>query len=105
MKKEARIVFSMLKSLGIDHQVCLSEQSNVRKAMKMCSTGLVTWDTGVSVDYCIAKNFRQPKISSEATVRRLVRNLFSSNVGYRLLLFDRSVVLLLFVDFHIHEYF
>ena len=46
------------------------------------------------------------KISSKATVWRFVRNLFSSNVGHRLLLFDRPViVLLLIVDFHIHEYF
>ena len=58
-----------------------------------------------SMTYCIAKVFRQRKISSKVTVRRFVRNLFSSNVGHRLLLFDRSVVvLLLIVDFHIHEY-
>ena len=30
--------------------------------------------------YCTAKNFRQRKISSKATVRQFVRNLFSSNV-------------------------
>ena len=29
--------------------------------------------------YCTAKNFRQRKISSKATVRQFVRNLFSSN--------------------------
>ena len=31
--------------------------------------------------YCIAGNFRQRKISSKATARQFVRNLFSSNVG------------------------
>ena len=31
--------------------------------------------------YCTAGNFRQRKISSKATVRQFVRNLFSSNVG------------------------
>ena len=39
--------------------------------------------------YCIAGNFRQRKISSEATVRQFVRNLFLSNVG-RLLFGRRS---------------
>ena len=56
--------------------------------------------------YCTVRNFRQRKISSKATVRQFVRNLFSSNVGRRLLLFGRSVVvLLLIVYLHIHEYF
>ena len=32
--------------------------------------------------YCTAKNFRQRKISSKATVRQFVRNLFSSNARY-----------------------
>ena len=59
----------------------------------------------VNTNYRTAKNFRQRKISSKATVRQFVRNLFSSNVGRRLLLFDHSVVaLLLIVYLHIHEY-
>ena len=33
--------------------------------------------------YCIAGNFRQQKISSKATVRQFVRNLFSSKAGRR----------------------
>ena len=33
--------------------------------------------------YCIAGNFHQRKISSKATVRQFVRNLFSSNTGRR----------------------
>ena len=58
------------------------------------------------IRYCTAKKFRQRKILSKATVRQFVRNLFSSNVGRRLLLFDHSVVaLLLIVYLHIHEYF
>ena len=47
--------------------------------------------------YCIARNFRQRKISSKTTVWQFVRNLFSSNVGRRLLLFGYSVVALLLV--------
>ena len=59
-----------------------------------------------SLYYCIGRNFRQRKISSKATVRQFVRNLFSSNVGRRLLLFGHSVVaLLLIVYLHIHKYF
>ena len=56
--------------------------------------------------YCTARNFRLQKISSKATVRQFVRNLFSSNVGRRLLLFGHSVVaLLLIVYHHIYEHF
>ena len=56
--------------------------------------------------YCTARNFRQRKISSKATIRQFVRNLFSSNVGRCLLLFGRSVAaLLLIVYLHINEYF
>ena len=36
-----------------------------------------------SAEYCIAGNFRQRKISSRATIRQFVRNIFSSNVGRR----------------------
>ena len=55
---------------------------------------------------CIARNFRQRKLSSKATVRQFVGNLFSSNVGRRLFLFGRSVVaLLLIVYHHIREHF
>ena len=36
-----------------------------------------------SFKYCNAGNFRQRKILSKATVRQLVRNVFSSNVGRR----------------------
>ena len=35
------------------------------------------------IECCIAGNFRQRKISSKATVRQFVRNLFSSNAGRR----------------------
>ena len=37
---------------------------------------VVFWQMHV---YCTAKKFRQRKISSKATVRQFVRNLFSSN--------------------------
>ena len=35
----------------------------------------------VQLNYCMAGNLRQQKISSKATVRQFVRNFFSSNVG------------------------
>ena len=47
--------------------------------------------------YCMAGNFRQRKISSKATVRQFVKNLFSSNIGHRssAALVDRPVAALL----------
>ena len=42
---------------------------------------LVAYD--YQIQYCMAGNFRQRKISSKATVGQFVGNLFSSNVGRR----------------------
>ena len=55
--------------------------------------------------YCIAGNFRQRKISSKATVRQFIRNIYFRQVPvFARLLFDRSVVaLLLTVYLPIHE--
>ena len=56
--------------------------------------------------YCTAGNFRQWKISSIATTRQFVRNLFSSNAGRRsfaLCSFGRHSLLIVY--FRIHEYF
>ena len=43
----------------------------------------LTFSLELVMDYCIAGNFRQRKISSKAIVRQFVRNLFSSNIGRR----------------------
>ena len=41
------------------------------------------WTWYLERTYCIAGNFRQRQISSKATVRHFVRNLFSSKAGRR----------------------
>ena len=81
---------------------CLVEEnSKDDRKKKLCQS--VTFFCSISKFsiYCTAGNFRQRKISSKATARQFVRNLFSSNM-----LFGRSVVaLLLLIHLHIHEYF
>ena len=68
--------------------VCLAHRNAITRAHARARTSRLRvharWSMPVkSPVYCLARNFRQRKISSKATVGQFVRNLFSSNVGRR----------------------
>ena len=67
---------------AIQHQrlicTCNSIEDAKRKCAWRCASQCLC-HPGHQIWYCTAKNFRQRKISSKATVRQFVRNLFSSN--------------------------
>ena len=64
--------------------------SMTHRLFRWLNDWLEDWPTDSKTDqltrrlanYCIAGNFRQQKISSRATNRQLVRNLYSSNIGH-----------------------